>query len=184
MAKFEALVKDIGSFYSSVYDGAKRSAERVVGDLQQKGPSWTGVFSNSWQISEGQTTVSGNGVKGEPKQLTFPSLPTTPRKFVSTDVIVFSIVNTAQHRELALDKEEGIFKRPSPLPQTELGRRKFYEVNEGRINPSMRWDVGGGNPESASSRTAAQDWYSDYVNSGNIQRIIKSELSVVVRRLA
>lgn len=183
MAKFEALIEDVGRFYSSVYNGAKRSAERVVGDLQQAGPSWTGVFSNSWQISEGQTTVSGNGAAGEPRKLTFPALPATQRKFTSTSTVVFSIVNTANYRELALDKEEGIFRRPSPLPKTELGRRKFYEVNEGRVDPSKRWDVGGGNPESSSSRTAAQDWYSDYVNSGNIQRIIKSELSTAVRRL-
>jgi hypothetical protein len=184
VTKFEALIQDVERFYSSAYNGAKRSAERVVYELQQEGPSWTGVFSNSWQISEGQTTVSGNGVIGEPRKLTFPTLPTTPRKFVSTDAVVFSIVNTANYRELALDKEEGIFRRPSPLPKTELGRRKFYEVNEGRIDPSKRWDIGGGNPTSSSSRTAAQDWYSNYVNSGNIQRIIKSELSTAVRRLA
>lgn len=184
MAKLEALIKDVDRFYSSVYNGVKRSAERVVSDLQQEGPSWTGNFSNSWQISEGGKTVSGNGRAGEPVPLTFPERVTSSRKFGKTDIIVFSILNTSGYKDLAMDKAEGVFRRPSPLPQTELGRRKFYEVNEGRVNPSKRWDVGGGNPNSSSSRTATRDWYTTYINSGKIQRIIKTELSTSVQRLA
>lgn len=184
MAKFEALIKDVDRLYSAVYNGAKRSAERVVEELQQEGPSWTGIFSNSWQITEGNTTASGNGIEGEPRKVLLPSLPTAARKFTSANVIVFSILNTADHRELALDKVEGVFRRPSPLPKTELGKRKFYEVNEGRVNPSKRWNVGGGSPSSSSSRTADQDWYSAYVRGGSIQRIIRSELSTAVRKLA
>jgi hypothetical protein len=183
MAKLEALIKDVDRFYSSVYNGVKRSAEQVVHDLQQEGPSWTGTFSNSWQISEGQKTVSGNGKTGEPIKLTFPEMAASSRRFRTNDLVVFSILNTAKHRDLAMDKAEGTFRRPSPLPQTELGRRKFYEVNEGRVNPSKRWNVGGGNPNSASSRTAVPDWYSAYIGSGRIQRIIKTELSVSVQRL-
>lgn len=185
MAKLEALIKDADRFYASVYNGVKRSAEKVVDELQQAGPSWTGKFSNSWEIREGQKTVSGGGVQGEPKQLTFPPLAVTnTRLFKSTDSIVFSIFNTSSYRDLALDKKEGTFRRPTALPQTELGQRKFFEVNQGRVNPSKRWEVGGGSLKSSSSRTANQDWYSDYISSGKIQRILKNELDSSVRRLA
>jgi len=182
MTKFEALINDVNSFYSSVYNGAKRTAETVVTDLQQAGPSWTGQFSNSWQITEGSKEVRGNGQSGEPRALNFPELPASSRKFTPQDVVVFSIYNYSEHRNLALDMEEGVFVRPSDLPQTELGKRKFFEVNEGRVNPSKRWQVGGGNPQSKSSRTAKPDWYLDYVSSGNIQRILKRELRTNVSR--
>lgn len=186
MAKFEALIEDIGRFYSSVYNGAKRSAERVVSDLQQEGPSWTGRFSNSWQISEGRTRVSGNGQAGEPIPLQFPTAPTAgSRQFTKNDVIVFSILNTSPYKDLAMDKIEGVFERPkdAPVPQTQLGLSKWDPVNQGRRPNSKRGQTGGGSTNSSSSRTAILDWYTNYVDSGRIQRVIQTELSTAVQRL-
>lgn len=186
MAKFEALINDVGRFYTSVYNGAKRSAERVVDELQQEGPSWTGRFSNSWQISEGRTRVSGDGQPGEPRPLQFPAAPTGgPRQFTKSDVIVFSILNVSPYRDLAMDKIEGVFERPkdAQIPQTQLGLSKWDPVDQGRKPNSKRGQTGGGNPNSSSSRTAILDWYTNYVDSGKIQRVIQTELSASVQRL-
>jgi hypothetical protein len=44
-------------FATTLFNGPKAAAERVVRDLQQAGPSWTGKFSNSWQIETPTNTV-------------------------------------------------------------------------------------------------------------------------------
>lgn len=185
MAKFEALLRDTDRFYASVYNGAKRSAERVVADLQQEGPSWTGRFSNSWQISEGDTTVKGTNSPGEPQQLKFPVLRADSAKlFTKDDVVVFSILNTSPHKDLAMDKVEGKFERPTDKPQTQLGLSKWLEQAGGRAGTVKRYQLGGGNPLSKSSRTAVQDWYTGYVGSRRIQQIIRAELNTSVQRLS
>ena len=45
--EIENIDKTIAAYFLSAAQG---SAMQVVDDLQQKGPSWTGKFSNSWQI--------------------------------------------------------------------------------------------------------------------------------------
>ena len=45
--QIENIDKTIAAFFLS---GAQGAAMKVVDDLQKKGPSWTGKFSNSWQI--------------------------------------------------------------------------------------------------------------------------------------
>lgn len=185
MAKFETLITDVDKFYASVYNGAKRATERVVSDLQQEGPSWTGTFSNSWEIAEGTKRVAGDKQPGEPRQLVFPALQPSRRMFKNTDAITFSILNTSPYKDLATDKIEGVFNRPkdAPVPQTQLGLKKWDPVAEGRRANTKRGQTGGGNPEGSSSRTAPLDWYSTYIGSGKIQKAIQNELGTAVRRL-
>jgi hypothetical protein len=181
MAKFEALIDDLGQFYSSVYNGAKRSAERVVDDLQQEGPLWTGRFSNSWQISEGRTQVAGSGQAGQPKPIKFPSAPKNrSRQFTKNDVVVFTISNFATGRQgpyalKAMDIEEGKYEYPGVEP--------LKEAKEGVRLSGIRGDLNliDGGPN---RRTAPLDWYTNYVDSGRIQRVIQTELSATVQRLA
>ena len=53
------VFKDIGKMFQKIDQdvaslallGAIKSAERAVSELQQEGPSWTGKFSNSWEIN-------------------------------------------------------------------------------------------------------------------------------------
>jgi hypothetical protein len=184
MATFEALIQDLDTkVYAAVYNAAKQATQSVVADLQQAGPSWSGKFSNSWEIKEGNVSVSGNGVPGEPVAVIFPGLSRSTRKAQRTDVIVFKITNTSPYKDLAMDKVEGSFTRPTKLPQTSLGRSKFDEILQGRTSSSQRGNIGGGSA-GVSSRTANLDWYSDYVSSGRIERIIKTQLSSLVRRTA
>jgi hypothetical protein len=170
--------------------GPVLAAERVVRELQQTGPSWTGKFSNSWQIvgPQGQT-VKGDGLPGEPRPIEFGSAPFTGRQALSvlgrrvftTDKIVFKISNFSSYAAEATDEVKGVFIRPTPLPQTALGRSKFYEVNQGRVNPSERWDVGGGKPDSSSSRTADQDWLANYAGGGHLPKAVQIAMDAAFR---
>lgn len=186
MAKFEVLIQDVDRFYAAVYNGAKRAAERVVTEVQQEGPSWTGTFSNSWEIAEGTKRVSGDSQPGEPRPVAFPSLVVSTRKFNKQDIIIFSILNISPYRDLAMDKVEGVFTRPkdAPVPQTQLGLSKWDPLNEGRRTNTKRGQTGGGDPDKTSSRTAPLDWYKTYLSSGKIQKAVQSELNVSVRRVS
>ena len=172
--------------------GPVLAAERIVRELQQAGPSWTGCFSNSWQIDgpQGQH-VQGDGQPGEPRPVEFTSAPFTGQQAAATlfktgfgllkDRIIFRVSNFSLYAAEATDVTEGIFIRPTPLPQTALGRSKFYEVSEGRNNPSMRWDIGGGSANSSSSRTADQDWLAAYASSGRLDKSVQISMDAALR---
>ena len=40
-----------------IYESPVKAAERVVTELQQEGPIWTGKYANSWQIEAAGTVV-------------------------------------------------------------------------------------------------------------------------------
>jgi hypothetical protein len=172
--------------------GPTLAAQRIVAELQQEGPSWTGRFSNSWQIEgpQGQL-VKGDGAPGEPRPVRFEAAPFTGPQAAATlfkttvlkDKIVFKVSNFSSYAGQATDVEQGNFVRPSPLPQTELGKRKFDEAPGGRSNPSFRWDIGSGQNSSSSSRTANRDWLADYAGSGRMDRSVKIEMDAVLRSL-
>jgi hypothetical protein len=185
MAKFEALIDDLDKkFFASVYNAARLASQEIVADLQQRGPSWTGRFSNSWELAEGNTAVSGNKAQGEPIAVILQKTPPSLKKVGATTDIVFRITNLTPQplKDIALDKVEGTFKHITPLPTTALGRAKYEEFAQGRAAQSRRGDTGTGGA-GLSSRTAALDWYSDYLGGGYIQRIIKTRLNAVVNRV-
>jgi hypothetical protein len=170
--------------------GPTLAAERIVRELQQAGPSWTGKFSNSWQIEgpQGQL-VKGDGQPGEPRPVEFNSTPFTGRQAAATlfrtgvlkDKVIFRVSNFSPYVAEATDQVEGVFLRPTPLPLTALGRSKFDEAGSGRSNPSKRWQTGGGSPSSSSSRTAAQDWLADYAGGGRLNRAVQIALDAALR---
>ena len=172
--------------------GPTLAAQKVVSELQQAGPSWSGKFSNSWQIEgpQGQT-VKGDGNPGEPRPVIFSSAPFTGRQATATllrttflkDKVIFRISNFSVYADIATDLTEAVFIRPTPLPQTSLGRKKFYEVQEGRKGSTLRWDIGGGSPKSESSRTANKDWLPTYAGGGSLTKAVQVEMDAVMRGL-
>ena len=59
---------------STLYSGPAKAAEKVVTELQEAGPSWTGLYSNSWQIEiEGQKST-GTRREGNPQPVKAPKL--------------------------------------------------------------------------------------------------------------
>lgn len=187
------LSKDLDRVAASLtLSGPTLAAQRIVRELQQAGPSWTGKFSNSWQIEgpQGQL-VKGDGGPGEPRPVVFRTAPFTGPQAAATllrtgllkDKVVFRVSNFSPYAGQATDVEQGNFVRPSPLPQTELGKRKFDPAPGGRNNPSFRWDIGSGTNSSSSSRTADQDWLGDYAGGGRMDKAVRIEMDAALRAL-
>ena len=174
---------------TTVYNGPKRAAERVVQELQQAGPSWTGRFSNSWQIQTPTRLVKGSGQAGEPIPLSTPSLRgrEVSRSFISKDSVVFTISNFSNHTLEAIDAVEHdrtyYANRKTAKPTTQLGLRK-WEVAGPRADVSYRGQIGGGSEGSNSSRTADLDWFAAYA-SAQLDRAVQIEMdSAINRRLS
>ena len=198
---FMKLAKDLDMvFASAVSFGPIRAAHRTIRELQQEGPSWTGRFSNSWQIEtpDGRS-FKGTGQPGEPKPLPVPAL--TGRQAVKAslakDRVVFTISNFSDYVAEATDLVESGWFRPTEKPETALGRSKFREGDGGRPRtadatfdpdtgtrssstskqlPSYRGLIGGGPADRESSATADLDWFATYVEGGKVDRAVKIEM--------
>ena len=158
----------------------------MVSRLQQAGPSWTGRYSNSWQIEVAGVKSTGTRNPGEPKPVKSPKikLADARKNRVSKNEIKLEIRNLARSRGYAQDEKEGRFRRGKAgtkkigvEPRTKLGKRpgKFTETTTGRVI-GFRGDIGGGKPGVISSRTAPLDWFDTFKDGGELKRIIKIEV--------
>lgn len=170
---------------TTVFNGPKAAAERTVRELQQAGPSWTGAFSNSWQIQTPVNTIKGSGQSGEPVSIYGP--PVTGRQVVksilTTDKIVFRISNFSPYAAEATDAVQSTFQRPpnAPVPQTQLGLRKWEESDSTRLLNTYRGQTTGGRPNGSASRTAPLDWFTTYVNGGALNKAVQIEMDAALR---
>ena len=181
---------DLGDFLDRAvttlaYNGPKAATERIVRELQQEGPSWTGRFSNSWQISTPSLTKKGSGAPGEPKPLYTPSIRGIEgiKSSVLKNTVIFTISNFSPHTLEAIDAVEhdrSYWKRPTPEPTTQLGLSK-WEVAGPRADVSYRGQIGGGNEGNNSSRTAPLDWFATYA-SAQLDRAVQIEMDSAIQR--
>lgn len=158
---------------TTLYNGPKRAAEKIIRDLQERGPAWSGEFSNSWQIQTPTTTARGTGAPGKPVQVVAPVLTgrQVTKSFFLKDKLVFTISNFAPHADIATDVTPGVFIDPGtdPIkPIDKVGRRQ--KGIRGLLSGS------GGN-----QRTAPLDWFSLYVKGGQIDKTISIAMKTVNR---
>ena len=159
--------------------GIKRSAEDIVSDLQEAGPSWTGSFSNSYQIATSSGVTGGTGQPGEPRPVN--ALVLTGKELV-LDGTKYTISNTSEHADIALDLvSRSNWTRPGGRPQTAKGMAA-WKLGGGRDNPSRRGEIDGGDTKGESSRTAPLDWYDDYIKGGKIDKTIKLQMDRAFQR--
>ena len=193
---FNQLAKDLDRVAASLlFSGPINSAVEVVTQLQDKGPSWSGKFSNSWVIKTPSKTFTcpSPGQEGEPRRIKKPSV--TGREVLSSeflkDSIVFEIFNDsptnfsgAPYKKYSLDEQKGR-SHLSPLwgfePETQKGRKNLEITSSGRKIPAFRGEIGGGNPNSTSSRTAPLDWFPTYVQGGGLNRAIRIEMDKAIK---
>ena len=185
--EFPELSKDIKRVHiNSVNKLLPFIGEEVVRKLQQAGPSWTGRYSNSWQIEVAGVKSTGTRNPGEPKPVKSPKikLADARKNRVSKNEIKLEIRNLARSRGYAQDEREGRFRRGKAgtkkigvEPRTQLGKRqeKFDQTTTGRVI-GFRGDIGGGKPGVISSRTAPLDWFDTFKDGGELKRIIKIEV--------
>lgn len=177
---------------SLIVSGPTRAAKRTIKELQQEGPSWTGQFSNSYQIETSDGRVyKGDGQPGEPRPINLPAgllsgLQNLRASLPIKDRAVTTISNFHEYAAVATDVEEGLYYRPTERPTTALGRRKFREGDGGRPRTegegtsmqlkSFRGLIGGGPEERESSATADLDWFASYVEGGALDRAVRVEM--------
>jgi hypothetical protein len=171
---------------TTIANGQRAAAERVVREMQKAGPSWSGEFSNSWEIRTASRTVRGTGSAGEPQPIRAPSV--TGQEAIAGQILkdpILTISNFSLHALEAIDaiehSKEYYARRLTPTPQTALGLSKWTAATEGRANSSARGQIGGGDPNSISSRTAPMDWFATYA-SAKLDRAVRIEMDSALRR--
>jgi hypothetical protein len=179
--KFWDAAKQLDMVVSStVTAGPLRAAHRVVTELQEEGPSWTGRFSNSWGVStfDGRS-YQGDGAPGEPRRLNIPLL--TGRQAIKAgfakDRVVYTVFNFSPWVGQAVDFEQDRFSRPTETPQTQLGLSKWEVSSNSRRSQGLRGDIYSGPPGGQASRTAPLDWFTKYATSGKLDRSVTIEMN-------
>ena len=181
------LDKEITRFATNfLNNGVVRGAEDIVKGLQNAGPSWTGLYSNSWQIEIAGTKKTGTRREGMPKPIDFPDFTQKDVKALMSgkDTIQYEIRNLSQRAEYAEDKKLGRFRtgqfnKPrrkfvTDQPKTAKGRaaiQSFSNLNQGRFPQDYRGDLGG-TPGGYSRATAPLDWLPTYLNGGKLKQTI------------
>jgi hypothetical protein len=186
-ADLGALAIAIDAFVNGILStDIREAAEQIVDDLQQAGPSWTGQFSNSWVIqTSGGTRSGGSGASGEPQRVNGPLL--SGAELFRKPEVKYTIYNIAPHADVAIDRAEDNFYRPTKTPQTALGRRKWEITNppSSRGTPFVRGNLAGptGRVDTGgASRTAPLNWYQTYIDGGKIDRTIKVRMDSAFRQ--
>jgi hypothetical protein len=150
---------------TTIYNGPKTACERIVRELQQRGPAWSGEFSNSWQIQTPTALTRGSGAAGNPQPLSTPALTgkQVAASFFGKNKVLFTISNFSPHADIATDQEPSVFINPGtePIkPVEKTGKRK--NGIRGLLTGS------GGN-----RRTAPYEWFTTYLRGGAIDKTIK-----------
>jgi len=163
---FWRIAKDLDSVAATtIYNGPKRAAEKIVRDLQERGPAWTGSFSNSWQIATPTGIKGGTGAAGKPQRVYTP--PLTGRQVAlaigTKNKVVFTISNFSPYADIATDMSPGMFINPGTDPIKPIEKK-------GKRQKGIRGLLTG---QGGNQRTAPMDWFSIYLKAGAIDKAIQ-----------
>jgi hypothetical protein len=170
------LFQNIDRFATAAFSRAPAAAaEKVVSDLQELGPAWTGRFSNSWQISSESRVVSGTGQQGRPQKISAPLL--SGRELLFKPVVKYTVSNFASGPQgpyalIAMDLQEGTFINPGTPPLKPFDKGTRTSGIRGQLN------IGAGG---SNRRTAPLDWFTTYVNGGQIDKTVRVSFDQALR---
>ncbi len=184
------FVQKLDSLVAGVFvEGPRNGAQRVVSDLQKDGPVWSGQYSNSWQIEGLGKVTRGDGQPGNPRKIKVPRVTgrgVGKRLLKRRNETVFTISNFSEQAPYAEDQLIGRFRRDPRwglMPTASKGQEKMRGkniANSGRRGEGLRYEIGGGNPNSVSSRTAKQDWIK--ISKSKAPKTVKIEISKAIKR--
>ena len=170
------LLQNADRFGTAFFSRAPAAAaEKVVAELQERGPAWTGRFSNSWQISSESRVVSGTGHEGRPQKLSAPLL--SGRELLFKPVVKYTISNFASGPQgpyalVAMDLQEGTFINPGTPPLKPFDRGTRTSGIRGQLTASAT---------GPNRRTAPLDWFSTYVQGGQIDKAVRVSFDQALR---
>ena len=162
----QELKKMSRALLEQVNEAAREATVKVMNDLAERGPEWSGDFKNSWMAIPAGKGASGSTGGEYPYTLDdVPKLSTNLAEM--RRVTKFRIENRQPYAPYALDLEEGVFRgdRKGNFP---IG--KVVESGVRDSIPGFRGAVSSGEGEATS--TAPLDWYRDYLKGGKMKKAI------------
>jgi hypothetical protein len=148
-----------------VNEVAREATVRVMNDLAEKGPEWSGDFKNSWMAIPAGKGASGS--TGGEYPYTIDDVPKLSTNLAEMRrVTKFRIENRQPYAPYALDLEEGVF-RGDKKGNFPIGK---VVATGSRPSPGKRGNVTGGEGEATS--TAEKDWYRTYLKGGAMKKAI------------
>ena len=178
----EVALKLEAGFMAPFIVGVAQSAQGVVRELQDKGPAWSGEFANSWEIASASQVTSGSGATGAPQRLSAPIL--TVDEFKRPPEVKYYIANKAPHADYALDLREGRFSPSESFKQRDPAAASGKTIRSGSrpTGSHKRGDLSG-NGEGNATSSADLDWYSTYVQGGQLNKSISLYMDAALRNV-
>jgi hypothetical protein len=162
MADFSrALERDA---YAWLNDAARKATARIMNDLAEAGPEWSGEFKDSWVASAPSGGIGGGQYPYSASSL--PRIPPTKRE--AQRVTKYVIENIAPHAPIALDLvsvPRESFTYPGSPPQGDVVARGS------RPEKGKRGDLSAGSGNATS--TAPLDWYVTYARGGKMSKALE-----------
>ena len=180
---FEKLAKSGDKIFASIIaNKTLKGAEVIVDALQERGPQWSGRFSNSLVIRTPSRSTRPSQKRVKPEKVKAPQV--TGREVVFKNSWLVSIENVAPYAAIAMDLEEGKFSRGWYLKGPVADSSKWDRTGGGRrlgpsVPPMKRGVINYGEGGMA-SRTADLDWFSTFRRGGKIGQIIKKYMGTTV----
>jgi hypothetical protein len=171
----EKLLQDLDETANIPLNQAtRRAAERIVADLQEAGPGYSGHFGNSWVIEPGDVQVPATSAGGGGPQAIRPIRAPLLSGAQTAQEIRYTIGNRASYRDQAMDLRPGRFFKPDFDPI------KKPVAKGGRFG-DLRPDVKAGEGDAIS--TAQRDWFTTYVEGGQIDERVRLEVEPALNRI-
>tara|TARA_R100001079_G_C4410420_1_gene135279 strand:- start:35 stop:637 length:603 start_codon:yes stop_codon:yes gene_type:complete len=182
------LQAELTNFTAAIVNkGMGGAAERTVRTLQLLGPSWTGLYSNSWQIEILGKKSTGTRRRGEAKPIKSPKI--NAKNLKEDKSAKCSIVNLARSRGYAQDERLGRFRRGivggknvGNKPFTQQGQANLRFEDTSRLKEGYRGDIGG-KPGGFSSATAPLDWFGTYTAGGRFKADVALEVNNAINKV-
>jgi hypothetical protein len=142
------------------------AAVRIMNDLAERGPNWSGVFRDSWEAVP-LVAASGGSFTGFPYNASsVPRLAITNRDLRSSSLKVYDIVNGTDYALIAMDLEPGDFWA-ADNPKGEIVLRGERQSDQ------IRGHIAEG--EGNNRATAERDWYANYIYGGGLEKAMRDD---------
>jgi len=176
--KLIARIKVVSETVS--YTAPARASEKVTDSLQQLGPRWTGLFSNSWFIQSKDYGLIGDGTgqPGNPRPIRIAGSPprSKVKQVIASGSSTFSIINDIYYSQEAIDAvpyTPESFDQSEPLKQAKSGFRE-----PGGTRGMKNLDKNGPNRQ-----TAQLDWFPKYAAGGKMQKDVETTFANIFNKL-
>ena len=178
--KLIARIKVVSETVS--YTAPARASEKVTDSLQQLGPRWTGLFSNSWFIQSKDYGLIGDGTgqPGNPRPIRIAGSPprSKVKQVIASGSSTFSIVNDIYYSQEAIDAVPYTpepFDQPDPLKDFKVGVRNPGDKRG--MKPSNL------NAQGNNRQTADLDWFPKYAAGGKMQKDVETTFASIFNKL-